>query len=83
VHYQEPGFVEPITSEERTERFWGDLERRYHYCPECRRYTEECELARRRPCTTEHSDVALDDSDFVAIAWIASRVDAPLPVQTI
>lgn len=81
-HYQEPDFEEPTDKEEALARFWPDLERRYHYCIVCQRFTNECTDARPggRPCETEHTDVAIDDSEFVRVAWEASQVQASVPV---
>lgn len=83
-HYQERDFVEPADREEATARFWADLERRYHYCIVCQRFTNECRNARCAPgapkCTVEHTDVPLDDSYYICLAWEASQVQAPVPV---
>lgn len=81
-HYQEPGFAEPTDKVEASARFWADLERRYHYCIVCQRFTNECSDARPggRPCETEHTDVPLYDGEFVRLAWEASQVQASVPV---
>lgn len=78
-HYQDTGFKDPETRQERIDSFWANLEIRYHYCIDCRRFTNECRLARNSACLTEHTSEPLDDTDFVRLAWVASQVQAIMP----